>query len=207
MENQNAEKKHSAHFNIPAKTLGLIIFLALITGLLVYIALLPQKGLQENPSTQEVSKENEAEEDTILSIEPAEGNTNRNRVYNVNIDTGKNKVTGVQLELSYDPSVLRNVEISSLDFLPESIELLNNIDVNNGRISFALTLPPDENAVSGIGSIAQIKFNVSSQSAFPTFIEFMPKTEVSAQNITSSVLKEAFDAVIDFIIPTVSPIP
>lgn len=207
MENQNAGKKQSVHFSIPAKTLGLIIFLALITGLLVYIALLPQKGLRENPSAQEVSKENEAVEDTFLSIEEAQNDTNRNRVYNVNIDTGKNKVTGVQLELVFDPNVLRNVEISALDFLPGSIELLNNIDVNNGRISFALTIPPDEEGVSGIGSIAQISFSLSSQSALPTFINFLPKTEVSAQNITSSVLKEAFDAEIDFITPTISPIP
>lgn len=206
METQNNKNAHSSHFNIPAKTLGLIIFLALITGLLVYVALLPQKGLRENSVTAKPAEEKTAE-DTTLSIEPANKNTNRNRVYNVIIDTGKNKVTAVQLELVFDPNVLRNVEISALDFLPGSIELLNNIDVNNGRISFALTVGPEQDGVMGTGSIAQISFSLSSQSALPTFINFLPKTEVSAQNITSSVLKEAFDAEIDFITPTISPIP
>ena len=206
MEEKDSKSTHTPHFSIPAKTLGLIILLAIVASALVYAALLPQKPAQNTTVLKNV-EESETVEDTTLSIEPAENNSIRNRVYDVNVNTGKNKVTAVQIELVFDPNVLRNVEISPSEFFPNYLVLLNSIDEKNGRISFALTLPPKENGVLGIGSIAQIKFNISSQSAFPTFIEFMPKTEVSAENISVSVLKETIDAVVDYQVISVSPIP
>jgi len=183
------------HLGVPAKTLGLVIFLAIIASLLVYIALSPQKQI-ENSIPQKLSSE--PLQDTTLSILPVQKETGSNYSSVISIDTGKNKVTAVQIELAYDPNILQNLTITPSDFFPNSLELLNNVDTKNGRISFALTVPADEDGIKGSGNLAQISFFRSSQSASQTFIMFLPKTEVSAQNTAVSVLKQAKDAVIEF---------
>lgn len=56
----------------------------------------------------------------------------------ITINTGENLVTTVQLELGFDPKILTNININPADFFENPAILIHQIDLKNGRISYAL---------------------------------------------------------------------
>lgn len=109
----------------------------------------------------------------------------------IDITTGKNKVTAIQLELQYDPEVLTNVAVSPGWFFKNPIILLNQIDKETGRISYAFGISPVEQGVAGQGTSAILTFDVKAGVPQQTNILFLPKTLVTAEGISQSVLKQA----------------
>lgn len=107
------------------------------------------------------------------------------------IDTGSKKATAVQLELSYDPKVLTNIELSPGTFFDNPIELIKTIDADNGRISYAVAISPNGTEKQGKGTVATIKFVANTQVAKATQISFLPKTLVTAQGVSTSILKSS----------------
>ncbi|MEK7517526.1 MAG: cohesin domain-containing protein [Patescibacteria group bacterium] len=112
----------------------------------------------------------------------------------ITISTNKNKITAVQLEMSYDPKVLTIISLSPGTFFPKPVTLLEKEDEDNGRISYAIGIAPNTPGIEGEGVVATLTFQTKSQFLKTTQISFLPKTLVTAEGSNQSVLKEAFSS-------------
>lgn len=201
---------------VPVKTLGLILFLGVLALVLTYIALIPQKNNGVPNTAEKITA------DTSLLITNTKKESGTIYSSDILIDSGKNKVTSVQLELTYDPSLLKEVSVVAGSFFESPLELLKKIDAKSGRITFALGLPSGSDGKSGKGVVATILYSPT----FPnqptvSIINFLPKTEVTAEDLAGSALKGTFDAIVDIkalikatptfapaiVTPTITPTP
>lgn len=167
----------------------LIAFLAIITAVLLTMALktppIPIVKILPTPApiaqTQLIFG--------ILSPVPPFQTIKRTYSLPIKITTGTNKVTAVQLELQFDPKVLNNVSIAPGSFFPKPVVLLNKIDAKSGRISYALGISPQDQAILGQNSVAVLTFESFNQIPTQTSIQFLPKSLVTAEGVQESVLK------------------
>ena len=179
------------------RTLLLIFALFVITSVLLAVALYKPMPQPLVPQTiTPVQKQPDAQTTLSFSEPSFTISSTSARTYSVpiNISTGENKVTAVQLELQYDPKLLTNVEVVPGPFFTNPIPLLEQIDQTTGRISYAFGVNPAAEGVSGIGVVATITFRALSTAPLQTGIIFLPKTLVTAERISQSVLKESIDA-------------
>lgn len=174
---------------MPRTTIMLIGFLGALTVGLVFLALYIKPF--ENVKTPETSKgkKQASYAHTTLKIgDPIQASTT-SAAYSsdVDIETGENKITAVQIELSYDPEALTNVDIKPGVFVPNALVLLKKIDPVEGRITLALALPLGQKGIQGQGNVAVITFTQKENST--SAVNFLPKTQVTAEGISQSVLK------------------
>lgn len=203
MDNQNQNFQQNTtgpkvSAGVPLKTVVLIVILALVAISLVYVAFLskdaPLKQIVQNTKQQQ----EDSLADTSLSIDDSVKDEQNNEYYSiVNIDSGKNNIIGVQLELYYDPSLITNVTVAPLEFFPQAVEVLKKIDDKNGRISYAITVSPGEAAVSGKGQLVKINYTPIGNEGISSVINFLPKTEVSGDTTAGSLLKLTSDGEIN----------
>jgi hypothetical protein len=179
------------------KTLALLTSLLLITGVLLALALTSSKKEpvapeQQQPITTEPSPTTPVAY-TVLSMQPNPVTvTNGQGSVDVMINTDQNDVTAVQLELQYDPKVLSNVKVIQSDLFENTVVLLNQTDTKNGRISYAMGIPPSQQPIKGTGKIATITFSArATEGITSTELSFRPLSLVTAQGISTSVLKES----------------
>ncbi len=199
-QNQPVQEAPKATTGVPMKTVMLIILLALIAGGLTYLAISPKKQVN-NPVVAEKTPVNPA--DTTLSIDPTVKESANTYSSTVTIDTGENEVTGVQIELYYDPKVITNVSVAPLDFFTPNTEVLKKLDPTNGRITYALATPLGGNGKKGQGNLAKITYSpVLGQETTTASFSFLPKTEVSGLGTDASLLKAANDGTIQIATPT-----
>jgi hypothetical protein len=177
----------------PKKTFLLIIGLALVTVLLLFLAI---RAGQNQISTQTSTPASASLPQTNISISQAIASPVSTFKSEIEIETGQNKVTAVQLELSYDPKALTNVNIASGSFFPKPVVLLKKIDTTGGTISYALS-SQDQKGISGKGTIAVLTFTPIAGQSGSTQIDFLPKTQVSAENLMQSALKSTTGIVFD----------
>lgn len=178
------------------RTLGLIIFLIAITAGLIYLAIYPKPPTQvpsvikttptPAPQTSLIITPN------LLTVSSSSGSLA------VDIDTKQNNITGVQLELSFDPKVITKVKLTPGSFFPNPVKLIDNVDYKNGRITYVLAITPTDNPVAGKGTMATIDFTGDFQLSQTTKIDLLPKTLITAKGAQGSVLKEAVGATINF---------
>ncbi len=141
-----------------------------------------------------------------LSVAASSSAANPTYSFPINIETKKNKVTAVQLELQYDPLVLADVSVVPGAFFKNPNVLLNQIDAKTGRISYAFGVGLTDAGIAGKGTAAIISFEVKPGIEQKTGILFLPKTKVTAENISQSVLKATNNALFTVgIIPSVAP--
>lgn len=181
-------------------TLILVLILIGISGVLLWIAIAPHKNTAPTPPisiTQAPPTPTPAPKLTDLTFVPNPLILTENSgSINVNIDT-KNEVTAVQLELSFDPAVLKNIQIKEGSMFQNPIVLINNVDAQTGRISYAIAISPSETPKSGKGTIAVINFETSLLSGQKTEISVLPKTLATAKGVRESVLNQISGAVIE----------
>lgn len=118
----------------------------------------------------------------------------------VNIDSLDNKVTGVELKLSFDPKQLQNVDIVTGDFFTNPTVIQKTIDQANGKITYVLSTPIGASEVQGKGTVAVISFTKIGTKE--TTIGFLPQTLVSAKGQDQSVLKKTVGASITTVKPS-----
>lgn len=197
--------------NLPKKTTILILILAVVTALLVFIAVIGDRGTK--PSTQQpplvkttptvapTARLYFVPEELILSA-PLEQSVD------VTIDTQGKPISGAQIELSYDPTLLSDVAIlpatdDASVFGPNSTVLFNSVDEELGRISLAIAVGLGEDEKIGIGKVATITFTtVPPDPNFPeqtTELSFLPKTAVTTLTSRNTILKEALSLPITII--------
>lgn len=185
------QKTHKGGF--PIKTLLLIVVLALITVGLVALAVMPKQPSQEPQAKAKITPNPVQTTLTISSTPVAEATPSAYKT-DVIVNTEQNNITSVQLELVFDPKVLTNVDIEPGAFFINPVIALKTIDKITGRISYAISAQNGP-GVLGQGILAKISFSViPEKQGIPTTIDFLPKTQVSAQGISESVLKSSVGA-------------
>lgn len=176
------------------RTLALVTILLFVAVGLVAIAVSLQKPSRPAPTpTQSVPTPTPLVQ-TVLSMSPNPFSVapNASTSASVLIETGRNSVTAVQLELSFDPKVLENVTVAppaTAGFFANPIVLLNNIDSKNGKATFAIAIPPAGTPASGQGTVAVVSFTVRGALGQRTTISILPTSLVTATGAASSVLK------------------
>lgn len=181
------------------KTIALIIALFAITVVLIVLAIFPVTQRTSVSITPTPTIASPAQ--TVLAFGPpvatssAVASASATYSMDINILTGRNIVNAVQLELSYDPKALVNVDIKQDDFFTNPVVLLKNIDTVAGRISYALAVAPGQNGKQGTGTIAILTFKPATAGE-STMIKFLPKTQVAAEGVQTSVLKSTIDTTI-----------
>lgn len=178
------------------KTLALIISLVVLTAVLLVIALSTkeQKTTTNTPATPQASPTPPAQ--SVLTMTPGTLNLATDaagtQTVNVEIATGENQVTAVQLEMAFDPQVIKNLRVQQGTFFDSPTILLNNVDTTTGRVSYALGIAPAQDPKSGNGTVATITFTVTPAAGVnETSLTLLSKSLVTARGISASVLKSA----------------
>lgn len=193
------------------KTLSLIIILLILTIVLVLVAISTKDSsltLKDNStSTTAVTKKPTptiAPAHTILSMSPNPvsptgiGSKSASTV-KVQIDTGGDSVTAVQLEIAYDPTLLTGMTIKPGDFFTEATVLpVGGINAKTGRITYAITSGSIKANKSGKGTVAILNFYpVRNSAVASTPITILEKSLVTAVGLgTQSVLKQSTGTVV-----------
>lgn len=183
---------------MPKKTTILIIILAIITGILIFVAV-------RSDQTQELGKRitNTATATPIVIrpfaslyfstplIDISNGVTAQK--VDIVVDTNGKSVAGAQAELTYDPNVITNVSLTPIVknqfFGTNPTVLINSVDKTQGRISYAISISLNDTEKIGKGSIGQLSFTVNKFAGIPnTKINFLPKSAVTTQQTKFSVL-------------------
>lgn len=190
------------------RTIVLIVILVIITIGLLSLAFIPlSKNNQSTPVTTQPTIPSVAK-DVVLSFTPevvqvskiatASASASASAIA-VTIQSGTNKVTAVQLEVSYDPKVLTNVKVTPGTFFATPNIFFNTVDGTNGKISYAVGVSPSGQAVSGNGEVATITFTpIAAASIISSPLSFTNKTLVTGEGSIESVLKETKNAVVVF---------
>jgi len=193
------------------RTLFLIFALSIITFVLLMMALYQPQA----PKTIQTVTVKEPVAQTILSFGnpsiatsslPLSQPADLNYSLPIEIATFKNKVTAVQLELQYDPKILTNVAVVPGSFFVNPETLLNQIDVKTGRISYAFGAGIKDPGVIGKDIVANLTFSVKAGTVGKTAVLFLPKTLVTAEGITDTVLKSTSNVLFSVgIVPSITP--
>ena len=128
----------------------------------------------------------------ILSFSPKTATLQEGEIFTVEVlvDADKNKLSGAELYISYDFTVLEALEVLPGNFFgpPEETNiLLKEIDNKNGKISYALgTFSPRQ----GKESLALIKFKAKAvNQKTSTTLSFAQETKLADINEKGSVIK------------------
>ena len=189
MENKPVQVKEVKK-STPKQTWAFITFLIVVTLLLIGLAVYVQ-----NPSKPSINQPGAgvtpSYAHTTLKLTPPVNTPTQLNTYttDVNIATGGDKITGVQLELTYDPKVLTNVQIKPGDFIQSPAILLKKVDQANGRISLHLAVKSQKDLVGQEGTVATITFNEVLDAKGSTILDFLPKTQAWSQDVAPSVIK------------------
>lgn len=170
------------------KTLALILLLLVLTIVLVIVALitrqqtsLPPQSLAPTATPKPLSLGH-----TSLMILPnpvytSSTGTSSATTVDVVIDTGGDQVRSVQLEIAYDPKVLKNVTIQPGTFFTNpSVLPVGGVNQKTGRITFAVVPSSFTESKTGTGIVATLSFTpVLTASNSSTEITLLDKSLVS----------------------------
>lgn len=181
---------------MPKKTTILIAVLAVITIALLALALTSGQNLQN--LTQPAPTKKTVQKTTKIYFAPAQVElaVTGPSTADVMVDTQGSDISGVQIEVQYDPKVLSNVQIipavdSSGFFGTSGIILLNEVIPTTGRISYAVAISAGDTTKKGVGKVATISFQKAPGSTLSeSSINLLDKTLVTQLGENDSVLQK-----------------
>jgi hypothetical protein len=136
------------------------------------------------------------ESENTLSITPSILTVNAGKTTTVQVilDSKGELPTVVQMELAYDPYEFASVAIIPGTFFSSPQVLLNNINANNGRISYAIAPSLDQTTptVSTLLATITIKPRINAYKRNTT-LSFLPKTIIKTKT-SQNTLKNAYGA-------------
>lgn len=193
---------------MPKKTTVLIIILTIITAALLYLALKAEEKPRSLPSLPAIKKApptKMVEKSAVISFSPRILSVNSGvAAADIMVDSAGKPITGVQIELVFDPQVLQNVKITpsqgATSFFgteKESIVLRNGI-TTQGRISYIIAVQPRMSGKVGNASIGTLSFTTSQAHPSSTTVQFADKTMVTTEGEVESVLKGTTPLTITF---------
>lgn len=184
---------------MPKKTYILIVILVFIAGILIFVAIRnEQKKVEEQgPKTATPSVVPTIVPFATLSfpsptMDLSDSKSTQESV-DVLINTSGKPVFGAQVELSYDPEIISGVSISNPEgsfFGQNASVLINEINQETGRVSYAISLPTQAEEKTGQGVVMKMTFKVNKEKAKETLINFLPKSMITSLKSPSSVLDQ-----------------
>ncbi len=175
------------------RTFALISVLVLISAGLVIFALQSQPSKKPVAQPKPITAKPTPVADTVLSLSPnpVQISASGSGTIEVMIDSGYNTVSGVQLELAYDPKILMSLKITPGPFLKTPIVLLNQDDKETGRYSYAMGISPSQQPGQGNGIVAYLTFKRAPGAiGTETTVSLLDKSLVTMLGIQGSVLKK-----------------
>lgn len=132
----------------------------------------------------------------ILSSFPIFASSSGQTAYSIpiKISANKNKVNLVQLAILYDPQTITQISLAPGTFFQNPVSFLDEKNEKDGRISYAIGIPPNTSGIEGEGTVVTLLFLPKSQSKKITTLSFLPKTFVTAEGSNQSVLKKTSPA-------------
>jgi hypothetical protein len=209
---------------MPKKTTILIAVLAIVTAVLLFLAI--TQGTKQLNNNQTATPTPHVVEKTAKvffnpqNVDLAGGSATPESV-DIMVDTGTGEAAGVQAEMQFDPKALTNVKLvpasdASGFFGAGANVLFNDVNPTTGRISYAIAIAPSQNSHKGVGKIATLTFQRSlNATGSATKINFLDKTLVTVLGENESVLNEALPLNITFtnsattpntVAPVISPV-
>ena len=185
---------------MPKKTLVLLSALIALTAVLVAVSLLQKKAspqplsiVNQAPPSQQLPSPTKTQPTSTLSLSPAllSASSQPSQVA-VLIDAGGQNATAAQIELSFDPKKITSVDIAApktAPFFDNALVLKKKIDVEKGRVSFAIGINPTANPKTGSGTVAILSFRTNLLAGEQTTIQFLPQSLVTAIGVSESILK------------------
>ncbi len=201
---QSAPQKSSKP---PSKNILLVIGVVLVLIVVIFIFLILGKQKQSNltslPQTPSSTNTSPVANSTpsapptsqvygatlALTPNPLTLSSNQTGSINVVLDTAVENATAVQLEISYDPAVLSNVDITPGTFFTNPTVLLKKVDQTQGKISYAISAALTDKGKQGKGTVATITFAAQGQTGKTSPVAFLPKTLATAQGAQTTILK------------------
>lgn len=201
------------------RTISLIIILFLITAVLFIIAL--RENTSPASTQTAVVPTPTPFAHSVLSFEPSTVNftlgSMKPQVVAIQLNTGGNDVTGVQLEMTYVPTAFNQVNIANGLLFPNPFVIFPpKADTMEGTISFAYGITPGQynQQHKGFGTVALLTLtpalnpvDINGNRITQTQIKFLPKSLITAKGIDPSVMnKTTFNNVltINYLSGTVS---
>lgn len=180
-----------------------VIILLLVVGILSYFAL--QSRVIQKPAAPTVvtfspTPAPTVAPDTTLSFSPQSMTipASASGQFDILVNAGTNKLTAVQLEIAYDPTIMQNVTLTPGTFFSSKNVLLNKVDTANGRISFAIGITTNEEPVIGTGHVATLTFVRTDVPTASSSVSLLPKSLATQLGVKTSVLKSTKNAVLLF---------
>lgn len=189
---------------MPKKTLALITGLVLVTVVLFVIALRSSQQSTQNPVTTTPATDTKptvSMAHSVLSLSPdsvkvlpgASGSVD------VIIDSSDNEVTGVELDIAFDPKQITNVKVTPKELFQDAVtQTKDSFNINSnqtGRFRFAFAKATARASFKGSGTVASISFTAKSTNG-TSKLTLLPTTLITANGVADSVLKEATGATV-----------
>ncbi len=153
------------------QTALLITFLALITGILVFLAVKSDSPYLSKKDTHEITPriQKSVVKSAVLSFLPAQIQATSNILTDyttaIRIDTKDTFISGAQVELSYDPAIIKQMTITPSSensfFGNDSIVLFNQVNQSAGKITYAVATTASGQARKGAGIITTLHFRIN----------------------------------------------
>lgn len=203
MEN-NTPTTPPASPSMSGKTITLIVGLCVLTIALVVLAVKMNKPAAPSSQEQASAPTPTPVAHTALSFSPqtvsVNTKTGETQSLAVMINTNGDPVSGIQLELSFDPKIVTLKTITPGTFLPNALVLLPaKIDNTRGTATIIFAKTPSQQPKAGSGLAATVTYTIKpGVTATQTQIKILPKSEISATGMKDSVLKSSDTATITF---------
>lgn len=172
---------------MPQKTLVLIGVLSVVTIILLGLALYTGFPQASRPTAQKPVK---VLQTTLSVLRPVASSSTNAYVAEVALTTEREKVTAVEIDLTYDPKILTNVDIKPGTFFSNPTILRETIDKTNGKVSFVLGIGLGQSPVNGNGTVAVLSFTTLPKSGITT-ISFLKQSAVTVSTVRPSILTNA----------------
>jgi len=187
---------------MPKKTTILIVILAIVTGLLIYLAIRSDQASEiftNKPADITITP-------TPIVVVPyvnfsfatptldLSSTQTLQQSVDIVIDTQGKNVATAQIELQYDPKVISNLTFTQPASAPaffgtNQLELINSVDPTQGRATYATATSLQDSEKTGSGIVTTMKFTVTKTPGIPsTRIEFLPKSAATTLTTRESVL-------------------
>lgn len=193
---------------MPKKTTLLIVILTVLTGALIYLAIKSDKThlnqlsdslkqkIQNTPAQKMVEKTTTVYfANSNLTVAP---NTYTPQTVDLMVNSGKSSLTGVQVELSFDPQIIGNISVASPTdtdsfFGPSSdyFVLFKEVDLQAGKLTYAIAITPQTKAKQGVGKVGTLTFTLKNTTKLPTQIAFTSHTLTTQLDQNESTLRNA----------------
>lgn len=114
----------------------------------------------------------------------------------IHIDTKTKAITGVQIAMQYDPTLIQNIHINSGTIFATPVILRNSIDQQHGTFEYAVVIHSTDTPIVAKGVLATITYEPVLGVKSNAIFYFLPRTNITSQTTDESVLQTTRDFVL-----------